>query len=201
MMSSAEILISDNLLNPLIAAKINEDINDNGGLMCVLSYGLVEAGYDVRIENICTTEARGRGQNVIDPKRPESQAVRPVQVYEDSQTGAKYIVAHPWTSYLGSTVEKFSLPRDVKGIAFGKSSYARCHVVPHVTPLEPGWCGHLTVEFVNLSNNPVRVYINEGFLQILFFRLNQEEQAYNGKYQNQGARPYLSFEKPAEEEF
>ena len=69
---------------------------------------------------------------------------------------------------LGVTVETFKMPRNVTGVALGKSTYARAGLLVNTTPLEAGWTGRLVVEIANLANLPLRVYVNEGIGQILF---------------------------------
>ena len=55
---------------------------------------------------------------------------------------------------LARTVEYFRVPRDVLVICLGKSTYARCGIIVNVTPLEPGWEGHVTLEFSNTTPLP-----------------------------------------------
>jgi dCTP deaminase len=59
----------------------------------------------------------------------------------------------------------------------------------NTTPLEPEWCGHITVEISNTAPVPVKLYGNEGLMQIIFFAGDQTcEVSYKdraGKYQNQ----------------
>ena len=58
-------------------------------------------------------------------------------------------------------------------IVLGKSTYARCGIVCNVTPLEPGWEGHVTMEFSNTTPLPARIYANEGVAQVLFFESDE----------------------------
>ena len=55
-------------------------------------------------------------------------------------------------------------------VCLGKSTYARCGIIVNVTPLEPEWEGHVTLEFSNTTPLPARIYANEGVAQMLFFR-------------------------------
>ena len=43
-------------------------------------------------------------------------------------------------------------------VCLGKSTYARCGIIVNVTPLEPEWEGHVTLEFSNTTNLPARIY-------------------------------------------
>ena len=55
--------------------------------------------------------------------------------------------------------------------------------------LEAGWTGRLVVEIANLANLPLRVYVNEGIGQILFFESDEDcavsYEDRGGKYQGQ----------------
>ena len=69
------------------------------------------------------------------------------------------------------------------------STYARCGVIVNVTPLEPEWEGHVTLEFSNTTPLPAKIYANEGVAQMLFFESDEVcETSYKdrgGKYQGQ----------------
>ena len=90
---------------------------------------------------------------------------------------------------LASTVEYFKIPKDILVICLGKSTYARCGIIVNVTPLEPGWEGHVTLEFSNTTPLPAKIYANEGAAQFIFLKGNEEpETTYdqrNGKYMKQ----------------
>src|SRR5690606_29236069 len=90
---------------------------------------------------------------------------------------------------LASTVERFRIPRDVLVICLGKSTYARCGIIVNVTPLEPEWEGHVTLEFSNTTPLPAKIYANEGACQFLFLKGEGDcEVSYkdrNGKYMGQ----------------
>ena len=89
----------------------------------------------------------------------------------------------------GLTVEYFRIPRNVLTVCLGKSTYARCGIIVNVTPLEPEWEGHVTLEFSNTTPLPARIYANEGVAQMLFFESDEVcETSYKdrgGKYQGQ----------------
>lgn len=69
------------------------------------------------------------------------------------------------------------------------STYARCGIIVNVTPLEPEWEGHVTLEFSNTTPLPAKIYANEGVAQMLFFESDETcETSYKdrgGKYQGQ----------------
>jgi dCTP deaminase len=127
----------------------------------VISYGLSSYGYDARVApefKIFTNVDSA----VVDPKKFSSQSF--VDRAGDS------CVIPPNSFALGRTVEYFRVPRDVLVICLGKSTYARCGIIVNVTPLEPEWEGHVTLEFSNTTPLPARVYANEGACQFLFLK-------------------------------
>ena len=145
-----------------------------------ISYGLSSYGYDARVSNdfkIFTNVDSA----IVDPKDFSNQS------FVDRTTDV--CVIPPNSFALARTVEYFRIPRDVLVICLGKSTYARCGIIVNVTPLEPGWEGHVTLEFSNTTPLPARVYANEGACQFLFLKGNEPcEVSYAdraGKYQGQ----------------
>jgi len=127
----------------------------------VISYGLSSYGYDARVADefkIFTNV----DNPVVDPKNfcPSS--------FVDRKTSV--CVIPPNSFALSRTVEYFRIPRDVLVICLGKSTYARCGLIVNVTPLEPEWEGHVTLEISNTTPLPARVYANEGICQFLFLK-------------------------------
>ena len=98
-------------------------------------------------------------------------------------------ISAPNSFALARTVEYFRIPRRVLTICLGKSTYARCGIIVNVTPLEPEWEGHVTLEFSNTTPLPAKIYANEGVAQFLFLESDEEcETSYKdrgGKYQGQ----------------
>ena len=90
---------------------------------------------------------------------------------------------------MASTIEHFKIPKDILVICLGKSTYARCGIIVNVTPLEPGWEGHVTLEFSNTTPLPAKIYANEGAAQFVFLKGSEvPETTYadrNGKYMGQ----------------
>lgn len=158
-----------------------------------ISYGLSGAGYDIRLARLFEVRPTGFA---IDPKDPNSMTAVPVRVEYNNETGEKYCILDPHRTYKGVSMEYFRIPTDLVVICLGKSTYARVDVIPHVTPLEQGWNGYLTIEIANLSSYPTRVYLNEGICQLLFLPVSCLSQ-YRGYYQNQDEqRPYMATETP-----
>ena len=79
----------------------------------------------------------------------------------ESHAGISLTFLPPNSFVLASTVEYFKVPEDVLVICLGKSTYARCGIIVNVTPLEPSWCGHVTLEFSNTTPLPAKIYANE----------------------------------------
>ena len=146
----------------------------------VISYGLSSYGYDARVGRdfkIFTNVSSA----IVDPKNFSSES------FVDKQTDI--CVVPPNSFALASTMEYFRIPRDTLVICLGKSTYARCGIIVNVTPLEPEWEGHVTIEISNTTPLPARIYAGEGICQFLFFKSDQVcEVSYadrGGKYQKQ----------------
>ncbi|MBC7646683.1 MAG: dCTP deaminase [Pseudopedobacter sp.] len=145
----------------------------------VISYGLSSFGYDLR----CAREWKifvNAFNTVVDPKNFDSSSFVDFEGDE--------IIIPPNSFVLARSVEYMKIPDNVMVIALGKSTYARVGIVANVTPLEPGWEGHVTLEFSNTTPLPAKMYANEGCVQLLFFEGERPEVTYRdrkGKYQGQ----------------
>ena len=146
----------------------------------VISYGVSSYGYDVR----CANEFKiftNTFSSVVDPKNFDEKSFVDIQ---DSEC-----IIPPNSFALARTVEYFKIPRSTLTLCLGKSTYARCGIIVNVTPLEPEWEGHVTLEFSNTTNLPAKIYANEGVAQMLFFESDQVcKTSYKdrgGKYQGQ----------------
>lgn len=145
----------------------------------VISYGLSSFGYDLR----AAPEWRifvNAFNTVVDPKNFDTRSL--VEANDD------VCIIPPNSFVLTRSVEYLRIPDDVMVIALGKSSYARIGIVANVTPLEPGWEGHVTLELSNTTPLPAKIYANEGIVQLLFFQGERPETTYaerKGKYQGQ----------------
>ena len=146
----------------------------------VISYGVSSYGYDVR----CANEFKvftNINSAIVDPKNfcPTS--------FVDIQS--EVCIIPPNSFVLARSVEYFRIPRQILVICLGKSTYARCGIIVNVTPLEPEWEGHVTLEFSNTTPLPAKIYANEGVAQMLFLQSDEAcEISYKdrgGKYQHQ----------------
>jgi len=146
----------------------------------IISYGTSSYGYDVR----CANEFKiftNINSTIVDPKNFDSASFVDVK--------ADVCIIPPNSFALARTVEFFRIPRSVLTVCLGKSTYARCGIIVNVTPLEPEWEGHVTLEFSNTTPLPAKIYANEGVAQMLFFEADEVcETSYRdrgGKYQGQ----------------
>ncbi len=146
----------------------------------VVSFGLSSYGYDIRVAdefkvftNIYNT--------VVDPKNFDPKSFVDIK--------ADVCIIPPNSFALARTIEYFRIPRDILTICLGKSTYARCGIIVNVTPFEPEWEGHVTIEISNTTPLPAKIYANEGIAQVLFFQGDEPpEVSYKdkqGKYQAQ----------------
>jgi dCTP deaminase len=154
----------------------------------IISAGLSSYGYDCRLARDEFKVFSPIAGTEIDPKRFDVNALLDVPLKRDTD-GAEYWLLPPHSYALGVTIERFNIPRTVTCLALGKSTYARSGLIVNTTPLEANWRGRLVVELYNAANLPVRLYAEEGFVQILFFESDEEcRVSYadrQGKYQDQ----------------
>ena len=174
-------VLSDRMIKKMVTEKkmispfVEKQMSKN-----YISYGLSSFGYDARVsdEFKIFTDVDSA---VVDPKNFSSNSFVSRKVSE--------CVIPPNSFALASTVEYFKIPKDILVICLGKSTYARCGIIVNVTPLEPGWTGHVTLELSNSTPLPAKVYANEGCCQFIFLKGNERpETTYadrKGKYMDQ----------------
>lgn len=172
------------MISPYEAKLVNKD--ENGKRL--ISYGLSSGGYDSRLSpNFKVLSGPPSAQRTkgvawyLDPKNPN------MDYFED--VTADELIIQPHGFVLAQTVEYFHIPTDVAVTCIGKSTYARNGIIVHVTPLEPGWHGYVTLEISNVTNEPVKIYANEGICQFIFnLMISPCRTSYadrGGKYQGQ----------------
>ncbi len=163
--------LNEKMIDPFCEEQIGKD---------VISYGLSSYGYDIRVgkefkifTNVNST--------VVDPKNFDEANVIDIQ--------SDIAIIPPNSFALARTVEYFRMPDNVLAICLGKSTYARCGIIVNVTPFEPGFEGHITIEISNTTPLPAKIYANEGIAQVLFLEGDEPcEVTYadkKGKYQSQ----------------
>ena len=166
----------EGLISPFEEIQVRH-CDQNGRL---ISYGTSSYGYDVR----CADEFKiftNINSEIVDPKNFSQNS------FVDFK--GDVCIIPPNSFALARTVEYFRIPRNILTICLGKSTYARCGIIVNVTPLEPEWEGHVTLEFSNTTPLPAKIYANEGVAQMLFFESDEIcETSYKdrgGKYQGQ----------------
>lgn len=163
------------LIEPFEPAQVRELNGER-----VISYGVSSYGYDIR----CAPEFKvftNINSAVVDPKNFDPESFVDVN--------REVCIIPPNSFALARTLEYFRIPRNVLTICLGKSTYARCGIIVNVTPLEPEWEGHVTLEFSNTTPLPARIYANEGVAQVIFLESDEDcSVSYRdrgGKYQHQ----------------
>jgi len=163
--------LQEKMIDPFCEEQIGKD---------VISYGLSSYGYDIRVgrefkifTNVNST--------VVDPKNFDEANVIDIE--------SDIAIIPPNSFALARTVEYFKMPDNVLAICLGKSTYARCGIIVNVTPFEPAFEGHITIEISNTTPLPAKIYANEGIAQVLFLEGDEPcEVTYadkKGKYQSQ----------------
>ena len=167
---------SHGLIEPFVPSQIRD--REEG--VRVISFGTSSYGYDVR----CADEFKvftNINSAIVDPKNFDDSSFVDIR--------ADVCIIPPNSFALARTVEYFRIPRNILTICLGKSTYARCGIIVNVTPLEPEWEGHVTLEFSNTTPLPAKIYANEGVAQVLFFESDEVcEVSYRdraGKYMKQ----------------
>ena len=169
-------VLESEMINPFEPNQVRKNKDNNK----LISYGLSSYGYDVRCSekfkiftniNSATVDAKNFDpDSFVDFEGPEC-------------------IIPPNSFALASTIEYFKIPRNVLTVCLGKSTYARCGIIVNVTPLEPEWEGHVTLEFSNTTSLPAKIYANEGVAQFIFLKGNEKpEISYSkrkGKYMKQ----------------
>ena len=147
-----------------------------------ISYGVSSYGYDMRVApefriftNVLSV--------IVDPKHFDARSF--------VEFDGDVCIVPPNSFALARSVEYFRIPRNVLTICLGKSTYARCGIITNVTPFEPEWEGHVTLEISNTTPLPAKIYANEGICQVLFFEADDDDVCQTsyadkkGKYQKQ----------------
>lgn len=139
-------------------------IRENG-----VTYGLSEAGYDIRIK-----------QRIVFSNLYSQRTVHISDVIEGHTKPGRFILA--------SAIEKFDMPNDLVGIVHDKSTWARRGLSVFNTVIEPGWKGYLTLELVYHGEEDLVIPAGAGIAQVVFHR-TAEVRPYTGRYQNQEDNP------------
>ena len=163
------------MIEPFVERQVRSDDNRR-----LISYGLSSYGYDLRVADEFKVFTNVYSA-MVDPKEFDEKS------FVDLKTDV--CVVPPNSFALARSVEYFRIPREVLTICVGKSTYARCGIIVNVTPFEPEWEGHVTLEISNTTPLPAKIYANEGLAQVVFFEAKEPcETSYadrGGKYMKQ----------------
>jgi dCTP deaminase len=168
------------MISPFVA----ESVRELDGIKA-LSFGLSSFGYDVRLKEEVKIFTNMNGC-LVDPKNLDNNTLVDGVIHKD-HTGT-FTILPPNSYLLSSTAEYFKIPRDITVIAVGKSTLARAGLLINVTPIEAGFEGEVVIEIANCTSLPIKVYLNEGISQFIFFRGEPCSVSYgdrSGKYQHQ----------------
>ncbi len=167
--------LEQEMIVPFASRQIREHNDER-----IISYGVSSYGYDVR----CSNEFKiftNINSAIVDPKNFDANSFVDLQ--------SDICIIPPNSFALARTIEYFKIPRNVLTICLGKSTYARCGIIVNVTPLEPEWEGHVTLEFSNTTPLPAKIYANEGVAQMIFLETDEvcavSYRDRQGKYQGQ----------------
>jgi dCTP deaminase len=163
------------MIEPFVERQVRSDEGRH-----LISYGLSSYGYDLRVADEFKVFTNVYSA-LVDPKQFDEKS------FVDLKTDV--CIVPPNSFALARSVEYFRIPRDVLTICVGKSTYARCGIIVNVTPFEPEWEGHVTLEISNTTPLPAKIYANEGLAQVIFFAADEPcEVSYadrGGKYMKQ----------------
>lgn len=155
---------------PPIVGMLNQKMTAHG-----TSYGLSEAGYDIRIK-----------QDILFKRmKPHRKNKYKMHVTVDGQS----FVRGRFT--LASAIEEFDMPENLVAVVHDKSTWARMGLSVFNTVIEPGWKGFLTLELVYHGRGELHIPAGSGIAQVLFHRISNQA-SYEGKYQNQEDKPIES---------
>lgn len=156
------------LADPPIVSMLSEKFQGPGGV----SYGLSEAGYDIRIkQDVTFMPGLPYGSvHIVDRTVPHGHEI----------VDGNFIIA--------SAIEEFSLPENLTGLVKDKSTWARQGLSVFNTVIEPGWRGFLTLELVYHGRKPLHIPAGSGIAQVIFEKVTNPT-TYSGKYQDQRDHP------------
>ena len=139
-----------------------------------VTYGLGEAGYDIRIKQTLFFN-------------PNYQPLGGPVIQElDEYENIVRIAEGRFT--LASAIEEFHMPANLCAEVKDKSTWARQGISVFNTVIENAWNGYLTLELVFHGNKPVLIPAGSGIAQVLFYQTS-DERFYSGRYQQQEDKP------------
>lgn len=154
----------------MIEPFVNKQVSGDG----IVSYGPSPYGYDVRISDefkvisprLLDPYAENHGTTILDPTDFKRSTFKDVKGPE--------IIIPPHGFILAKTMEVVNIPRDLIVICMPKSTWSRCGLIVHITPLNPGFEGTITLELSNTTHLPIRVKAGHGICQLIFLKGSRE---------------------------
>lgn len=202
-----EYVESDDMISPFIPKIVRTRMNEsgNGEVVKAVSYGLGSYGYDVRLSSSeFYIQKKRRRTGVHKPMEHAAVNVKNFDTefhlekasHKKDEYGT-YFEIPSQCGALGVVIEKLTMPNNITGIGFSKSTYSRSGLLVNFPPIEAGWKGHLTLFMYNTNSKPLRVYTEEGIAQIVFFEGTECLTAYHereggAKYEDEGAKVLVS---------
>lgn len=156
----------------LVQAAPIKNMMDHKRAFAGVSFGMSEAGYDLRIKQDITFKADVPGSMFV------------------SVDGNDFKLGR---FTLASAIEEFQMPDDLVGIVHDKSTWARRGLSVFNTVIEPGWKGFLTLELVYHGNEDLSISAGSGIAQVVFHEISCTA-SYSGKYQDQADDPVAAKE-------
>ncbi len=162
---------------------------------------LQPSSIDVRLDRYFRVFDNSRYTH-IDPAQCQDELTSLVETPSEEP-----FVLHPGEFVLGSTFERVTLPDDLAGRLEGKSSLGRLGLLTHSTAgfIDPGFTGHITLEFSNVANLPITLWPGMKIGQLCILRLSSAAEAPYGsesagsRYQGQRgptpSRAHLNFHR------
>ena len=138
-----EKMANQGMISPFVAGQVKRNEKDEP----IVSYGLSSYGYDLRVSDEFKVFTNVYN-SIVDPKNFTEDAFVDIR--------AKECIIPPNSFALARSIEYFRIPRNILTICLGKSTYARCGIIVNVTPFEPEWEGHVTLEISNTTPLPER---------------------------------------------
>lgn len=157
----------------------------------IISYGLSSFGYDLRLKEVPSIQVfradipSTSSMRILDPKNFNLKILGEANKHE--REGEVFYILPPKSTALLPSLERIKLPNDIKAVTYCKSTYSRSGLVIPPCVAEPGWEGVLTITIINTLDIPVKIYANEGIVQLCFYKGEEVATDYKkreGKYNN-----------------
>lgn len=149
-----------------------------------VSYGMSEAGYDIRLkQDVVFSKSGDNGEMWVTVTTEDNGAYEGVMFHQLEQ--GRFALA--------SAIEEFQMPSNLVGIVHDKSTWARRGLSVFNTVIESGWKGFLTLELVYHGNEDLIIPAGSGIAQVVFHKTT-DDAVYAGKYQGQEDMPVAARE-------